>query len=195
MAEYVGGPKEAPNFKSVFRVGAATPLCVSVYHTCTYLSDCFSNNQYSEQSSGRFELFFPANFGSGLYLKNKLGKYVNYFKKADTELVLLTGNPKELKEALDAAEDLIIPNEDTKLCMFRVFSPSSWTLGQFIFASQQCKENPATLAWRLDERSFYAVKALDDIRIMLEFLSKENAVATTGSFYLKEHSLCGWQAF
>lgn len=197
--ELLGGPKEEPflSKKNVFRVGASTPLCVSVYHTCTYLSDLCSDGHISSYGSGDFELFFPANLGAGLYLKNRLELAVNYFKKIQNEIVLLGGSVHDLLKSSDIVEDLIVPYDESKLCMLRVLNPDSWRLGKFIHASQKCVDNPGTLFWKLEDRSFYAVKTTKDIRIMMECLScaSKDHVAVSGYFHLKEHAPYGWKAF
>jgi len=180
----------------VFSVGATTPLCVAAFHACYYLSG-FTKSPQSEDNPGSFRLDFQVNFGGGLYLKHLLEVNVSSLRSNSLEMVSLAGSLDDLLRSVDLVEDFVIPSDESKLCMLKITNPSSLVLGKFIGASQQCKSHPATLGWKSDDNSFYAVKNIEEIRTMLAFLSDPSTkAATAGPFHLRDHALSRrWEAF
>ena len=176
-----------------YLVGAVTPLCISVFHTCFYLGDCRHENGKHKQ----FQLLFRLNFGAGQFLEHELGVSVNSFATKQSELVCISGTFEDLQKVISAVPNLIVPNDACKIGMLRVNNPNSVALGKFITASQKCVKHPSTLGWKADEKMFYALKTLSDLEIALEALADASTeVAIDGSFHLKDHSLSkGWVAF
>jgi hypothetical protein len=174
-------------------VGASTPLCVSVYHTCYFLSAIKNTQQPQEPGKAVFLLAFRAQFGAGVYLQQVLGKNVKFCDGQGFEKIFYTAPAKKLLQVLKSVEDFIIP---PKICMLWAAKPDSWTLGQMIRASQLCDDYPATLAWNVKEYSFSALKTIRDIRSMLTTLSNPSTpAATSGSIHIKDQSVASWEAF
>jgi len=172
-----------PNARHRCLVGGATPLCISVFHTCFYLGN--GNNQ--DGKSTQFELLFTVNFGTSQYLKHK-GVNARSIITKQQEVVQIQGTTHDLLKALGIIEDMIISRASVKLGTLQTSNPSSVTLGRFITASQQCIKYPATLNWKVDSKTFYAFKPVSDLHIMLTALSSPSTVAaTSGLFHLKDH--------
>ena len=195
----LGGQKKEDNDGSAqgkqheYTVGAVTPLCISAFHTCFYLSDC----KYDDGKHKEFQLLFRLNFGAGKFLEHALGVSVDTFATKQSELVRISGTFEELQKVMSAVPDLIVSNDKFKIGMLRVNNPNSVTLGKFITASQKCVKHPSSLGWKVDEKMFYALKTLSDLEIILKALADASTeVAMGGSFHLTDHSLSkGWIAF
>ncbi|CAB9527545.1 expressed unknown protein [Seminavis robusta] len=188
---------------TTFRVAAAVPLCVSVFHTCTYLSRSMATEKDRLKATKTgYQITFKGNLGSGLYLKHALGGHVQHrdLDQPSHELVSYNGTVKELLAALDIVEDFTIQENSTKLCLLEFLNPNSWTLGRLIRASQLfCADNPPTLGWKAKENKFYVLKSLEDIRLMLsDLLDPITKAAEDGPFTLRDHSVLRfdqWRAF
>lgn len=103
-----------------------------------------------------------------------------------------TGSFKQLKDTLDILIEIGIPTYRTssstecKRCSLRIKAPTSDTTSRIIDACRHCADNPNSLGADFRVNALYAIKTVNDMKILLSHLVSDGSKAVPGSFKLVE---------
>lgn len=161
------------------------------------LCKVFQNHRDHGPQQGRplshegFSLRVPCNFGFRLgaareRIANATGANIYFHKGTSLGYYLdgsndgcptIAGTWKQIKDALNMLSDQWIETyssrfsgdkKECKRCSMRLTAPTTETLDRLVSAVQVCRENPGTLGVDLKTKAFFAVKTVNDMKLLLE---------------------------
>jgi hypothetical protein len=99
-----------------------------------------------------------------------------------------TGSFKQLKDTLDRCLGIYWTSFSTecKRCSLRIKAPTSDTTVRLIDACRHCADNPNSLGADFRVNALYAIKTVNDMKILLSHLVSDGSKAVLGSFKLVE---------